>query len=195
MAKTKTAPLKARKTSFWQKIKPTTPGKKLLAFVLVFAILGGGYFAYRSFAAIDHIDTVLAEDKIFNNTTKFNKPKAYDMPAGKSTKKAAYVEKGEYFWLDSNRDLLSQARSYQACFSVYNTKPNKVRLMLYYTKQGSNALHLIKTTDKSISGSSSPQSHCVQGAVPAQQGTIELEAKYIPMSIDGVVYKVTYVGL
>ncbi len=36
--------------SFFNKLNPNSPAKKLLAFVLVFAVLGGGYYAYRSFA-------------------------------------------------------------------------------------------------------------------------------------------------
>ena len=38
-------------SSLWSKVKPNTPAKKLLAFVLVFGVIAGGYFAYQSFAS------------------------------------------------------------------------------------------------------------------------------------------------
>ncbi len=38
---------------FFNKLNPNSPAKKLVAFVLVFAVLGGGYYAYRSFASTE----------------------------------------------------------------------------------------------------------------------------------------------
>jgi hypothetical protein len=37
--------------AFFAKLNPNSPKKKLLAFAVVFAIAGGGYYAYTSFAA------------------------------------------------------------------------------------------------------------------------------------------------
>ncbi len=48
--------------SFFRKLNPNTPAKKLLAFVLIFAMLGGGYYAYRSFAATTTVKTYHASD-------------------------------------------------------------------------------------------------------------------------------------
>lgn len=39
------------------RINPNTPAKKLLTFMLVFGVLGGGYFAYSSFAATSNLFT------------------------------------------------------------------------------------------------------------------------------------------
>ncbi len=47
----KTLKKQSKLSSFFGKLNPNSPVKKLLAFVLVFAVLGGGYYAYRSFAA------------------------------------------------------------------------------------------------------------------------------------------------
>ena len=46
----KKAPNKS-KSSFWSKLVPRTPKSQLLVFLLAFAVIGGGYMAYRSFAA------------------------------------------------------------------------------------------------------------------------------------------------
>lgn len=56
MAKTtKSTKKSAKKPSkfgnFLSKLSPNTPKKKFLTFALVFAIAGGGYYAYSSFAA------------------------------------------------------------------------------------------------------------------------------------------------
>jgi hypothetical protein len=43
----------SKKSAFLAKINPNTPIKKFFVFVIVFALLGGGYFAYKSFAAVN----------------------------------------------------------------------------------------------------------------------------------------------
>lgn len=49
--KTKTS--KSKDIKKW--LNPTSPGKKMLLFVLVFAILGGAYMTYKSFAVSAYI--------------------------------------------------------------------------------------------------------------------------------------------
>ncbi len=56
----KTVKKQSKLGAFFSKLNPNSPAKKLLAFVLVFAVLGGGYYAYRSFAATGDV-TVSAE--------------------------------------------------------------------------------------------------------------------------------------
>ena len=46
---TKKQPNRLRKALNW--LKPTTPAKGMLLFIIVFAIAGGGYYAYKSSAA------------------------------------------------------------------------------------------------------------------------------------------------
>jgi len=41
----------ATKKHFWSKIKPNTPLQGLVLFAVVFAVVGGVFFAFRSFAA------------------------------------------------------------------------------------------------------------------------------------------------
>jgi hypothetical protein len=57
-AKTKTS----KKSAFLSKINPNTPIKKFFLFVIIFALLGGGYFAYKSFAATNEPRTVVYAD-------------------------------------------------------------------------------------------------------------------------------------
>jgi hypothetical protein len=40
--------------AFFAKLNPNSPKKKLLAFAIVFAIAGGGYYVYTSFAATNN---------------------------------------------------------------------------------------------------------------------------------------------
>ncbi|MDQ3159375.1 MAG: hypothetical protein M3P98_04565 [bacterium] len=42
---------KSNKKSIWSKLKPNTGIKKLVYVVVIFAVIGGGVYAYRSFAA------------------------------------------------------------------------------------------------------------------------------------------------
>ncbi len=47
----KTVKKQSKLGAFFSRLNPNSPKKKLLLFVLVFAVLGGGYYAYSSFAA------------------------------------------------------------------------------------------------------------------------------------------------
>ncbi len=47
--------------SILTRLRPDTPAKKLLAFVLLFAVIGGSYLAYRSFAATPAVKTYYAD--------------------------------------------------------------------------------------------------------------------------------------
>ncbi len=60
--KTKTSKQNSKLNEFFGRLAPNTPVKKLVAFILVFAVLAGGYYAYRSFAAVSTVKTYYADD-------------------------------------------------------------------------------------------------------------------------------------
>lgn len=49
-AKTKSAPKSGKLGNFFRKLTPNSPKKKLLLFVVVFGLIAGGFYAYRTFA-------------------------------------------------------------------------------------------------------------------------------------------------
>ncbi len=179
--------------SLFSKLNPNSPKKKLMLFVLVFAVLGGGYYAYSSFAATGtHIVTVayqpyFAEKGAIDGVNL----KTVEIANGKGTAKALWVKKGKWAKVWTNKTV-QDGKQYQACWSVYNkSSDNEVSLQI----EGYNDGHtgLFAGDIRNVNASDKIQNKCLS-FTPIGTYT-DVRFSYIPNDTNGIVYKVTLVKL
>lgn len=107
---------KSKKLINW--LRPSSPAKGMLLFALVFAVLGGGYMTYRSFAFTYSNHSATAWSSVYGdiNKTGGNGIRQYDSNGGLSSTKVWRLERGAT--VKANIPVYSSViikRSMQAC--------------------------------------------------------------------------------
>jgi len=193
VAKTKQkSPRKSQKNnklkSFLAKLNPETTKAKLVAFVVVFGMLGGGYYVYDTLAFTGkHVVTLVAR----NYTQQSGVRRMTINPEGKGPVEAAHVSKGARFVIDHNSGFdFMPSRKYNVCFEMYNSRQwNTVSLVGFVPRDGtepwSGRTVSLRPVDRF-------QTHCVAFS-PAQRGRGLIHTQVNPVSHNVIVNKVTIV--
>lgn len=182
-------------SNFLSKLAPNTPKKKFLTFAVVFAIAGGGYYAYSSFAAVSHVQTILITDHYNPARGENSKLMWYmDIPYGGGTTRAITIKKGNTIWVNTSKKISSTGR-YSACYEIYNSKDNQLKFTVFsdsdlYSYGGATRL---ASQTHNIQGTKATQTRCVDFNVSTADKNKYIQFSYTPNNNNGVLYKVTLI--
>lgn len=181
------------------KLKLPTANKRnmmIAVSVLLVALVGGG-IVYKSQAA-SHVTTMVHADE-YTSTTG-DKYKIVNIPKGKGTVKALWIKKSTTSspagWTVVDRDHTYLAgKTYQACYSMYNTKSNLVDLQItgVTAAYGSGTSYPLGHKLAQLLGASKLQQSCVNFTPTVNLGRIHVG--YSPLTNNGIIYKVTIIRL
>ncbi len=171
---------------------PRNRNKILVIATILLVSVVGTFLVYRSQAAT-HVVTIVAKDQATTLDGYGSTVKLFTIPAGKGTLPGLWVKKGKGVGL-SHQASYAKGATYQACFALYNTKDNKVRLKVTgWNGTGYNS-DIVDLSERiiSIAGQKNKtQSHCVKFKPDQPYSRVMLG--YEPLGMNGVIHKVTVI--
>jgi hypothetical protein len=152
----KTVKKSGKLSNFLSKLNPNTPKKKLLTFVIVFALAGGGYYAYKSFAAT----AVYTGDQLYSSAYEYQY-RSVPVVEKSGTKRGTQVwevPSGGSVAIKPNYAPILWVNYVRACANIKNDSAKPIDVNIHAYENGNSEAGVVNT--RRVESSSNYQRIC-----------------------------------